>query len=155
MPRIIAQKRKKGAYVHLNLRERYLLISLYRTHENEAKVGRFMGIDHATVRYWVRKYFNPQFHNKPHGGDKRSIFQVHEYQSVYEEVKSYMIAYPRDPTEKLRLYICELFDRTIQKTQFKELLKKLGWSFKVPVRFQIYKYNFKNIIYYVDYLIRN
>lgn len=32
-------------------------------------------------------------------------------------------------------------------------LRKMGWSWKVPCKFQINKYNQANMLYYVDYLL--
>jgi transposase len=148
-----AKYSKKGKqYLYLNTREKRTLLHLYHTYGNQSKVARKMNIDHTTVGYWVRKFYDPSFHNKPHGGDKRSVFKVYEYPTIFQEVKEYMLEHPKASLSDLNVHICLFFQRHIKKSAFSYLLKKLGWSFKVPVRFQIYKYNLSNIIYYIDYL---
>ena len=47
-----------------------------------------------------------------------------------------------------------MFGITASKTWIRNFLKKMGWSLKVPVRFQLLKYTRLNIFRYVTYLRR-
>jgi hypothetical protein len=45
-----------------------------------------------------------------------------------------------------------LLGHQISETTTKRYLRKMGWSWRVPTRFQIYKYTLANLEYYVDFI---
>lgn len=49
-------------------------------------------------------------------------------------------------------YLQYVFERPVHDWTTSRLLKKLGWSWKVPVRFQLRKYTTRNLERYLHYM---
>lgn len=147
------QKRRKPRKGHCvaYANERVRIVLCYQRIGTYNGVQKFLGIHRAVVKYWVLKAINPDFHNGDLGGDRRSIYKPYELAIVQREILSYMQTQPRAKLEMIRAYINNLFDRSTRKQTFRDLLKKMGWSIRVPVKFQIYKYTLKNLAYYCKF----
>jgi hypothetical protein len=52
----------------------------------------------------------------------------------------------------VRKHFEEIYKLPIGISTSNRLLKKLGWSWRVPTRFQVHKYTYKNMLYYTKYL---
>jgi transposase len=50
------------------------------------------------------------------------------------------------------LFFRSIFQSRISKSSASSFLKKLGWNWRVPTRFQINKYSFNNLYYYTQYI---
>lgn len=117
------------------------------------EVERRTGVHRALVRYWVRKFWDPSFHSEPNGGDKRSIWTKAQLPVVYQEVLWLLETFPRSKLKDIAQYFSFLMGKVISKQTMSVYLRKMGWSWKVPCKFQINKYNQANMLYYVDYLL--
>jgi len=54
------------------MRERRRIISSFVRLRNYYQVEKELTIPRATIRYWVSKYMDAQYHNKPIGGNRNS-----------------------------------------------------------------------------------
>ncbi len=54
--------------------------------------------------------------------------------------------------KETRLYLTYLFQKNITYHTLRRILKKIRWSWRVPSRFQTYKYTFSNLFYYCEFL---
>jgi len=59
---------------------------------------------------------------------------------------------PRAKLITIRDHLRNVLQYPISKETTRKYLVKMGWSWKVPSRFQIYKYNISNMIRYIDYI---
>lgn len=111
-----------------------------------------MGLDKSQVRYWIKKRNNPNFHNKQLGGDKRSIFVKEELPIVHQQIIKFLAQNKTADAHDLCHFLSEKFSRSLSLSTCCNLVKKLGWSWRIPNRFQIHKYTVANISYYSSFL---
>jgi hypothetical protein len=150
-----SEKKTRTQHSHkATVRERWRMVAAYQQCGSYYKAAEKLG--HGTkrsqVRYWVQKLLNPSFHNNPNGGDKRGVFKVFERPIVHQEILYYLRLNPNAKELQIRCHVNFIFKRFIRKRAFSNLMKKMGWSSKVPTKFQIYKYTYKNLIYYTEYI---
>lgn len=79
-------------------------------------------------------------------------FSVDELIVVKKSILARMTAMPLTNEMDLRSYLESTFQRKLSKGTLYRLLKSLGWSWRVPTKFQIHKYSFANLNYYSSYL---
>ena len=68
------------------------------------------------------------------------------------ETIAYLKASPRAREPDLRNHLQLMFRRDISSGALHRLLKCLGWSWRVPNRFQTNKYSYSNLLYYCAYV---
>jgi len=80
------------------------------------------------------------------------VFRSHELKFVNREILSFLKINPKSREVQLRRHLEFIFNRDIGYYSLCYVLKKLRWSWRVPTRFQTYKYTFSNMFYYCEYL---
>jgi hypothetical protein len=71
---------------------------------------------------------------------------------VFDEVMHFMQQNPRARLPDIAKHLANVFQRTVQPKTASKLLLKLGWSWKIPVRFQLHKYTLHNLEQYLRYI---
>ena len=110
------------------------------------------GTSPAFARYWTKKWCFPSFHNKQLGGPRRAVFQSYKLPVVFWTIQTLLSLHPRSRLHDVRRHLEEMFDHSLSLASVGRYLKKMGWSWRVPTRFQIYKYTIDNMVRYADYL---
>jgi len=112
-----------------------------------------MGTFVARASYWTKKFINKDFHPNSYGGDRCSIFKTYEYPVIYWAVFHFLKENPK--TANLRT-VCDhlefMFDKKLSTSCGSKLLRSMGWTWRVPIIFQINKYSLSNMERYVNYL---
>jgi transposase len=136
--------------------QRRLIVDLVQedlSYGKYSRVEKELNIHRAKVRYWWKKYNEIDFHNLPHGGPKNQVFKPWEIDTVCSYVIYFFDAVNRNAKVKeLQEALSTAFDRTVRKSTTKKLLSSMGWSWKVPVEFQLNKFSNDNIARYLLYL---
>ena len=102
--------------------------------------------------YWMKKFFDPTWHDKGHGGRCYSTFSVEEESLVNQRILLYLKYHPDADLSDVVSFLRRSFSRFVSKSVATRIMKKLGWSWRVPVAFQIQKYRRENIARYLDYV---
>lgn len=79
-------------------------------------------------------------------------FQKEELPLLKDEILAFLNASPRAREPDLRNHLRFMFRRDISSIALYRLLKAMGWSWRVPNRFQTNKYTYVNLLYYCSYL---
>ncbi len=146
-------RQKVTHYSKSSVSLRRLCVKEYGRRRNYYETGQILGIHRCQVRYWCHKYKDPTFHNKAIGGDTKSVIKNWELSIVNQEIFKYLQLNNTAREVQLRKHMENLLDRNIGYFALKRILKKLRWSWRVPTKFQIFKYTPTNLMYYLEYLI--
>eukprot|EP01127_Copromyxa_protea_P009194 TRINITY_DN214_c0_g2_i3.p1 TRINITY_DN214_c0_g2~~TRINITY_DN214_c0_g2_i3.p1 ORF type:complete len:341 (-),score=28.50 TRINITY_DN214_c0_g2_i3:73-1095(-) len=118
------------------------------------ETGRQMGLHASRVWYWVKKMLHPTtFHPRDWGGDKRSLFSKEKTRKLH---KLLLVLFRETPEADARLvhqFVCFLTKSEIGYSTVCRLLSQMGWTWRVPVHFQVLKYTTENMKRYMLYLL--
>ena len=79
-------------------------------------------------------------------------FSTEELPLLKDEILAFLKDHPRARELELRNHLEIAFNRSISSGALFRLLKLLGWSWRVPTRFQTNKYTYSNLLYYCAYI---
>jgi len=99
------------------------------------------------VFYWTKKVLNPKWHCMHHGGHQNPRIWPSEEKDLNQNILRYLKADPEANLTKVTNFVSTYLRRHISK-----VLKKLGWSWRIPCHFQIMKYTMLNMAKYLDYI---
>lgn len=68
------------------------------------------------------------------GGDQCAVFSDYELGVVFEEVMLFLSKNQHTMLADITQHLQFMFDRKVQQWTTSRLLKKMGWSWKIPVR---------------------
>lgn len=103
--------------------------------------------------YWYRKSFDPHFHASSRNiANELSTFCSWELPQVYVAVVDFLKTNPTADLSSVCSHLTERFLRRVTKPVASRVLKKMGWSWKVPTTFQVAKYSLANMERYVAFL---
>jgi hypothetical protein len=109
-----------------------------------------MNTSPARCYYWYQRYVHFGQSNTTHVS--LGTFKAWELPAVYLSVLEYLKNYPQSSLEDIRAMLQREFERQVTKSVCSRTLQKMGWSWKIPVCFQIAKYSILNLERYCDFL---
>lgn len=163
MPKQKRQKAREHTW-KATVRDRRRMVAYFLKYRSVYIVARRLGLDKRMVKYWVLKYFNAEYHNKQLGGNKNgmqsttlssstiALFSIEELPLLKNEILHFLERHPTAKEAQLREHLAIVFRRPIAHSTCGRYLRQLGWSWKVPTKFQLNKYTFSNLMYYCTYL---
>jgi len=131
-------------------RERLTLVSLSFDYGYNT-AARLSGTSRHRARYWTRKFIDPTYHPHKIGTSHRKI-KKYEKPIAFEVVLLSLLENPVSKLNEIALYLGTFFNRRISRSVCSRLLQEMGWSWKIPTKFQIQKYTVENMEIYVDYI---
>jgi len=114
-----------------------------------AATARRFNVNPGIVHYWVNKILKST-HPGQHGGLRHATFWPDEHKLL----QSYLVDFVESQTKRnqsiefndVLVYFSALTNRKVTPPVLSRLLSSLNWSWKIPCRFQIYKYRLDNMI---------
>jgi transposase len=91
------------------------------------------------------------FHPGDYGGDRKSTFKDFELPLVNAEITNFVRQCPSAHLHDVTAHLASVFGRPIENWTTSRLLTKLGWSWKIPICFQLRKYTTTNLERYLHY----
>jgi len=117
------------------------------------KAAKTFSVFRNTVRHWYRRYFNKALHSQGCGGVRHAKFYSHELPVVITVLLHFLRHHPTSTFTQVHSFLRTAFvPRVFSKSTTSRVLKKIGWTWRVPTRFQIHKYTLNNIVRYTHYL---
>lgn len=111
-----------------------------------------MGTWRGRAHYWTKSFLYSDFHPLTHGGWRHGIFHPSELSIVKGAILAFLEEHPTATSIMIKEEIEFLFDRTLSISTLYRILNRLGFSWKVPTRFQTAKYTMNNIDIYLNFL---
>jgi len=134
-------------------RERWLIVESWLELRNYYACEKKTGVHRSLVRYYIKKELDPSFHCGSWGRKECKVFQDYEKPIIHQEILTYLSDNPEARATDLHEHLTfMLYNREFSIKTMNRLLGELGWSWRVPIRFQTYKYSESNLAYYADYL---
>jgi hypothetical protein len=152
--KMVATQRRAQNATHQSLTARYRLLLVINTIRLQSfeKCAKHMFTSRGKAFYWTKRFFCPEWHSKKHGGTSLKTFTIEEEKQAFKVILDYLRnnqdASLTDIIEQLR----QSFSRFVSRSVTQRLLKKLGWTWRIPVAFQVHKYRRANIARYLDHL---
>eukprot|EP01127_Copromyxa_protea_P011927 TRINITY_DN3060_c0_g1_i1.p1 TRINITY_DN3060_c0_g1~~TRINITY_DN3060_c0_g1_i1.p1 ORF type:complete len:252 (-),score=32.32 TRINITY_DN3060_c0_g1_i1:284-1039(-) len=114
-----------------------------------------LNVQRSRVWYWVRKAFFPDtFHTEDVGGDRRSLLCEDQKQILHKLLLAFLKESPEADAKLVHAFLCFLLQGwSIGYSTVCKLLKQMGWTWRVPVHFQVLKYTPANMKRYFLYLL--
>ena len=146
------------------VRERVAIVQSFLRHGSYQKVAREHHVSRGVVYYYVQKFLDPNFHNMRHGGYRHSKIKQNEIDLVNRVIFILLKLKPYSSLADVRECISHVFSRfvlfvfisiiiinfitlsDIGYSTVGKILRRMGWSWKVPCKFQIYKYTPTNLM---------
>lgn len=82
----------------------------------------------------------------------KGVFLKEELPLVRESILSFLAFSPMARLNDVRDHLQKAFNRLHSSTGTQRLMNDLGWSWRVPTKFQLHKYSASNMAYYCTYL---
>lgn len=79
------------------------------------------------------------------------IVKKEHYKLIFEELLHFLKTHPCAKQNDVHRHLEKIYG-SISLSVSNALLKKLGWSWRVPTRFQTHKYTVRNLYYYSQYI---
>lgn len=133
-------------------RERYLLGFYSITLLSYAEAARTLHTNRGRAFYWTKKLLDPTWRSNTHGGRRRGTFTQDELKTINQRILQYLQSRPSASLNSVTEFLSRAYNRRVSKSVTQRLLKKLGWSWRIPTGFQIQKYTLRNMARYLDYI---
>jgi len=119
-----------------------------------SQAARLGGTTASHARYWTLKFLDPTYRSKPLGGVTytKPTFTDAELPLVFKEVYYFLKEKPTARLDDIAKHLTDMFGRKCSRHVASKVLRKMGWSWKVPAVFQLLKYTFKNLLKYAHYI---
>lgn len=129
------------------------LLDLEDNPKRFAICSRLLSVSRGKLYYWYRKVFDDKFHPMRHGGWRNGTFHPDEFQDIHDIVVDYFEAHPLADLSDITKHVSNETGRVVSyPCMSRFLFNHMNWSWKIPTRFQIYKYDVDNIERYFSYL---
>ena len=116
-------------------RERRLL-GQYALDYGPSRAAEIFGTTLSRAKYWRQKMVDPSFH--PHKvGRSHRTFRTYELPEIHQRLIGFLREQPNSKFHDICSFMSALRGRTVSRAVVSRLLKKMGWSWKVPVKFQV------------------
>jgi hypothetical protein len=109
-------------------------------------------VSRGKLYYWHTKCFDQTFHPLYHGGWRNGTFNPDEVASVIDWVIKFFEDNPLVSLSDVTEHVSREFGRKVSYQCMSRFLQSMNWSWKIPTRFQIHKYNIANIERYFTYV---
>jgi len=106
----------------------------------------------STASYWKTKLLDPDFHPNPHGGWRHGAFPPGYEPIINSLLVEFLAEHPESNRTEVRAFLSRYTDDPISLSTTSRITKRLCWSWRIPIAFQIQRYTLGNIERYRRYI---
>jgi transposase len=121
---------------------------------SESQIERRYGFTRDFVRYWIRKAQDQTWHQGSLGGARHFAFTAETERKIEAVLWTHLYANPTWMLDEFAAAVQRDTGVSVQSRWISRTFVRWGFSRKVALYKQVYKYTLRNVIYYCIYVSR-